>query len=112
MTIPFTQLTACAPPLAAAAQAALMDKPDDDDVLTDDDGLTWSPGSMLVQYDRHSWHLTSHYMGLDPVGMPDLLHALTVTPQELADAQLSHERLTPPLSSRRRINSTGAPWIS
>jgi hypothetical protein len=61
---------------------------------TDDDGRSYSLGSTLVQSDGHSWNLTLRYMELNRAGDPDGRHSLTATPQELADLQLSHDRLT------------------
>jgi hypothetical protein len=61
---------------------------------TDGDGLTYSLGSTLVQPGGHSWNLTLRYMELNRAGAPDARHTLTATPQELADVQLTHDRLT------------------
>lgn len=61
----------------------------------DGDARTWSLGSTLVQSAGHSWNLTVRYMELNRVGAaPDARHTLAATPQDLADVQLSHERLT------------------
>jgi hypothetical protein len=61
---------------------------------TDGDGLTYSLGSTLVQSAGPSWNLTVRYMELNRAGAPDALHTLTATPQELADVQVTHDRLT------------------
>jgi hypothetical protein len=61
---------------------------------TDGDGLTYSLGSTWVQPGGHSWNLTLRYMELNRAGAPDARHTLTATPQELADVQLTHDRLT------------------
>ena len=61
---------------------------------TDGDGRTYSLESTLVQSAGHSWNFTLRYMELNRVGNPGTRHTLTATPQELADIQLTHERLT------------------
>ena len=61
---------------------------------TDGDGRTWSVGSTLLQPAGHSWNFSLRYMELNRAGAPDVRHSLTATPQDLADIQVTHERLS------------------
>jgi hypothetical protein len=61
---------------------------------TDGDSLSYSLGSTLVQSAGHTWNVTLRYMEINRAGRPNGRHTLTQTPQELIDAQLSHERET------------------
>jgi len=60
----------------------------------DGDTLSYSLGSTLVQSAGHSWNVSLRYMEINRVGVPNSRHTLTPTPQELLDAQLSHDRMT------------------
>jgi hypothetical protein len=61
----------------------------------DGDGRSFSLGSTLVQSAGHTWNVSLRYMQINQEGSPDPNHSLSPTPQERADVQLSHERLTP-----------------
>jgi hypothetical protein len=61
---------------------------------TDNDTLSYSIGSTLVQSAGHSWNVSLRYMELNRIGEPDSRNSLTPTPQELTDIQISHERHT------------------
>jgi hypothetical protein len=60
----------------------------------DADGRTYSLGSTLVQSVGHTWNVSVRYMEINIEGNPLPSHSLSVTPQERADFQLSHERVT------------------
>ena len=60
----------------------------------DGDTLSYSLGSTLVQSAGHSWNVSLRYMEINRLGAPNPRHTLTPTPQELLDAQLSHDRMT------------------
>jgi hypothetical protein len=60
----------------------------------DGDGLSYSLGSTLVQSAGHSWNLSLRYMEINRAGTPSTRHSLSATPQELADLQLTHNRIT------------------
>jgi len=60
----------------------------------DNDTLSYSIGSTLVQSAGHSWNFSLRYMELNRIGNPDSRNSLTPTPQELTDIQISHERHT------------------
>jgi len=60
----------------------------------DNDTLSYSIGSTLVQSAGHSWNVSLRYLELNRIGEPDPRHTLTPTPQELIDIQISHERHT------------------
>lgn len=61
---------------------------------TDGDGLSYSLGSTLVQSAGHTWNVTLRYMEINRSGALNARHTLSATPQELADIQLTHDRLT------------------
>ena len=61
---------------------------------TDGDGLSYSLGSTLVQSSGHSWNVLLRYMEINRVGSPDPRHSLSATPQDIADIQISHDRIT------------------
>jgi hypothetical protein len=61
---------------------------------TDGDGLTYSAGSTWVESEGHTWNVTLRHMELNRAGAPNAGHTLTATPQELADVQLTHGRMT------------------
>jgi hypothetical protein len=60
----------------------------------DGDGRSYSVGSTLVQSAGHTWNVSLRYMQINQEGSPDPAHSLSSTPQDRADVQLSHERLT------------------
>jgi hypothetical protein len=60
----------------------------------DADGRSYSLGSTLVQSAGHTWNISIRFMQISLEGNLDPDHSLSVTPQERADVQLSHERLT------------------
>jgi hypothetical protein len=60
----------------------------------DADGRSYSLGSTLVQSAGHTWNISLRFMQINIEGSPDPGHSLSATPQERADVQLSHERLT------------------
>jgi len=60
----------------------------------DGDGLSYSLGSTLVQSSGHSWNVLLRYMEINRFGSPDPRHTLSATPQEIADIQISHDRIT------------------
>jgi hypothetical protein len=60
----------------------------------DGDGRSYSLGSTLVQSAGHTWNVSLRYMQINQEGSPDPAHSLSSTPQDRADVQLSHERLT------------------
>jgi len=60
----------------------------------DGDGLSYSLGSTLVQSSGHSWNVLLRYMEINRVGSPDPRHTLSATPQDIADIQISHDRIT------------------
>ena len=60
----------------------------------DGDGRSYSLGSTLVQSAGHTWNLSLRYMQINTEGSPDPHHSLSATPQDRADIQVSHERLT------------------
>jgi len=61
----------------------------------DGDGRSYSFGSTLVQSAGHTWNVTLRYMQINTEGSPDSRHSLSATPQDRADIQVSHERVTP-----------------
>jgi hypothetical protein len=60
----------------------------------DGDGLSYSIGSTLVQSAGHSWNLLLRYMEINRVGVQGPRHTISATSQELADIQLTHDRMT------------------
>ena len=60
----------------------------------DGDGRSYSIGSTLVQSAGHTWNVSLRYMQINQEGSPDPNHSLSPTPQDRADVQLSHDRLT------------------
>jgi hypothetical protein len=60
----------------------------------DGDGRSYSLGSTLVQSAGHTWNVTLRYMQINIEGSLDPNHSLSATPQDRADVQLSHARLT------------------
>jgi hypothetical protein len=60
----------------------------------DGDGLSYSLGSTWVESAGHSWNVSLRYMEINRSGASDMRHTLSASPQELADIQLTHERLT------------------
>jgi hypothetical protein len=60
----------------------------------DADGRSYSLGSTLVQSAGHMWNISLRYMQINKEGSPDMGHSLSATPQDRADIQVSHERLT------------------
>jgi hypothetical protein len=60
----------------------------------DADGRSYSLGSTLVQSAGHTWNVSLRYMQIKREGSPDPNHSLSPTPQDWADIQLSHARLT------------------
>jgi hypothetical protein len=60
----------------------------------DGDGRSYSIGSTLVQSVGHTWNVSLRYMQINQEGNPDPNHSLSPTPQDRADVQLSHDRLT------------------
>jgi len=60
----------------------------------DGDTLSYSIGSTLLQSAGHSWNISLRFMEINRVGSPNPRHTLSATPQELLDAQLSHNRVT------------------
>jgi hypothetical protein len=60
----------------------------------DGDGLSYSLGSTLVQSGGQSWNLLLRYMEINRVGTQGPRHTISATSQELADIQLTHNRLT------------------
>lgn len=60
----------------------------------DGDGLSYSLGSTLVQSRGQSWNLLLRYMEINRVGVQGPTHTISATSQELADIQLTHDRLT------------------
>jgi hypothetical protein len=60
----------------------------------DGDGRSYSVGSTLVQAAGHTWNVTLRYMQINGEGSPDPRHTLSATPQDRADVQVTHERLT------------------
>ena len=60
----------------------------------DGDGRSFSLGSTLVQSAGHTWNVSLRYMQINQEGSPDPNHSLSPTPQDRADVQLSHERVT------------------
>jgi hypothetical protein len=60
----------------------------------DGDGRSYSLGSTLVQSAGHTWNFSLRYMQINIEGGPDPNHSVSATPQDRADFQLSHERLT------------------
>jgi hypothetical protein len=60
----------------------------------DGDSLAYSLGSTLVQSAGHSWNLTLRYMEINRSGAPNARHTVSATPRELADIQLTHDRIT------------------
>jgi hypothetical protein len=60
----------------------------------DADGRSYSIGSTLVQSAGHTWNVSLRYMQINQEGSPDPNHSLSPTPQDRADVQLSHDRLT------------------
>lgn len=61
----------------------------------DSDSLVYSFGSTLVQSAGQSWNLSVRYMEINRSGVPSASHTVSAIPRDLADIQLSHERLTP-----------------
>ena len=59
----------------------------------DGDGQSYSIGSTLVQSAGHTWNLSLRYMRINRIGT-DPRHSISATPQDRADIQLSHERIT------------------
>ncbi len=60
----------------------------------DGDGLSYSLGSTLVQSSGHSWNVLLRYMEINQIGAPDPGHSISATPQDIADIQISHDRIT------------------
>ena len=60
----------------------------------DGDGLSYSLGSTLVQSSGHNWNVLLRYMEINRIGKPDPSHSLSATPQDIADIQISHDRIT------------------
>jgi hypothetical protein len=60
----------------------------------DGDGRSYSVGSTLVQAAGHTWNVALRYMQINREGSPDPRHSLSATPQDRADVQVTHERLT------------------
>jgi len=60
----------------------------------DAEGRSYSFGSTLVQSAGHTWNLALRYMQIKIEGRFDPSHSLSPTPQDRADIQLSHERIT------------------
>jgi hypothetical protein len=60
----------------------------------DGDGRSYSLGSTLVQSAGHTWNVSLRYMQINLEGTPDSNHSLSPTPQDRADLQVSHERIT------------------
>jgi hypothetical protein len=60
----------------------------------DADGRSYSLGSTLVQSAGHNWNFSLRYMQINQEGNLDPNHSLSPTPQDRADVQISHERLT------------------
>jgi hypothetical protein len=60
----------------------------------DGDGRSYSLGSTLVQSAGHTWNVSLRYMQINQEGNPNPNHSLSATPQDRADIQLTHERLT------------------
>ena len=61
---------------------------------TDGDGRSYSLGSTLVQSAGHTWSATIRFMEINFEGQPNPRHTLSPTPQDRADIQISHERMT------------------
>jgi hypothetical protein len=60
----------------------------------DADGRSYSLGSTWVESAGHTWNLSLRYMEINIVGSPDPGHSISPTPQEIADVQISHARMT------------------
>jgi hypothetical protein len=60
----------------------------------DGDGLSYSLGSTFVRSRGRSWNLLLRYMEINRVGTQGPTHTISTTSQELADIQLTHNRVT------------------
>ena len=60
----------------------------------DGDGLSYSPGSTLVQSAGHSWNNLLRYMEINTEGAPSARHSIPATPQERTGIQVTHSRDT------------------
>lgn len=58
----------------------------------DNDGLSLSLGSTLVDEAGNNWNITARYMEINRNGEPDPDHPLSPTPQDHFDIQVSHDR--------------------
>lgn len=61
---------------------------------TDNDSLSYSIGSTLVQSAGHTWNATLRYMEINREGQDAPRHTLSPIPQERLDMQLTHRRQT------------------
>ncbi|MDZ7644046.1 MAG: capsule assembly Wzi family protein [Woeseiaceae bacterium] len=61
----------------------------------DNDGLSYSVGSTLVQSAGNSWNVSVRVMDINRAGEPDTRHTLSATPLEQIDVQVSHTRRIP-----------------
>jgi len=60
----------------------------------DGDGLSFSLGSTLVQSSGHIWNVSLRHIEINRIGLTDLRHSLSATPQKMFDIQISHDRQT------------------
>jgi hypothetical protein len=60
----------------------------------DGDSLSYSLGSTLVQSGGQTWDVSLRYIKINRIGVPQIAHSLSATPQELADMQFTHNRMT------------------
>lgn len=60
----------------------------------DGDSLSYSLGSTLVQSAGHTWDVSVRYIKINRIGVPQPAHTLSATPQDLADMQITHSRIT------------------
>jgi hypothetical protein len=61
----------------------------------DGDGRSYSFGSTLVQSAGHIWSVSVRFMEINREGQRSPSHSLSPTPQDRADVQVSHKRVTP-----------------
>lgn len=60
----------------------------------DGDSLIYSFGSTLVQSAGRSWNLSVRHMEINRAGAEFFPHSISVTPQDITDVLVSHDRLT------------------
>ena len=60
----------------------------------DGDGRSYSIGTTLVDSGNNTWNASLRYMEINIIGLPDIAHSLSPTPQESWDMLFTHERGT------------------